>query len=546
MVQLVGEQLLDMHFPLGGIDRTNGFERQLPRQLPSGEFVRTTPLAVNVRGYETLSDRSRGGSRPGLARYHASVVNPSYPHWIIQSLNILATTTFLPMTPSSNLAGRYVILVAVVRGEVYYTTGRDQPWRLAYNATGAIPPLAFNGVMQSAANNQKLYFADGMNFAYFDPADAQVKRWLPSAGAMPIDSFGNAPRLICTWRGRTVLSGLLYDPQNWFMSAVNDPTNFDYAPAEITPTQAVAGNNSPVGLVGDVITGMCPYNDDVLIFFTDHEIHILSGDPMAGGRIDRVSDVIGGVWGMCWAKDPFGNVYFFSNRSGIYTMVPGRQPVRISQGIEQLLEKIDTGRSVIRLAWNDRFQGLHVFVTPAIAPVGEPGAPSFTNHFFWDYRTSSWYVDRFGNKNHDPLTVCIYDGNQADDRVLLLGGWDGHVRYFEPTSSQDDGSLIHSEVVLGPLNSREMDELILKDIQAILGEQSGSVEYYIHVGPTAEKALSSPAVASGMWHAGRNYTNLVRKSGHAIYVRIKATSRWSMELLRLRVAPRGKVRRRGV
>ncbi len=41
-----------------------------------------------------------------------------------------------------------------------------------------------------------------------------------------------------------MLSGILYDPQNWFMSRVGDPTDFDYFPNDPDPARAVAGNNA--------------------------------------------------------------------------------------------------------------------------------------------------------------------------------------------------------------------------------------------------------------------------------------------------------------
>ena len=39
-------------------------------------------------------------------------------------------------------------------------------------------------------------------------------------------------------------------------------------------------------LIGDTITSMCPYNDDILIFFGDHTIYMMRGDPLANGQID--------------------------------------------------------------------------------------------------------------------------------------------------------------------------------------------------------------------------------------------------------------------
>src|SRR5258708_20986749 len=215
--------------------------------------------------------------------------------------------------------------------------------------------------MFSAANQQKLWFADGTNWVYFDPHNQTVNLWTPATtdlqgnpivSKLPVDSKGNTPRLICTWRGSTMLSGLIEDPQNWFKSATNDPRNFDYAPLSPTPTQAIAGNNSAQGLVGDVVTGMVPYTDDVLILGCDSSIWMFRGDPDQGGSIDRVTAAIGMAWGQAWCQGPDGTIYFMSNRMGLWSLSPGNQPQRISQAIETLLRPIDRGLNAIRRTWD--------------------------------------------------------------------------------------------------------------------------------------------------------------------------------------------------
>ena len=531
---VANEAFHDLHFPLVGIDLSTAFDRQPARPIADGRYGKSTRIGQNVRAFEPATNRSRGGQRAGLTKYIDA--RPSGGNFIQGMASIVGVGYTAPGGGvQSSQSGRVVTLVVVSNGNISVADAGTNSWATTVGGTGA---LSSSGTIFSAVNNQKMYFADGTNWKKYDPATNTVSAWEASAGSLPTDADGNKPRLICTWRGRTVLSGLLKDAQNWFMSAVGDPTDFDYSPSAITATQAVAGNNSPLGQVGDVVTALAPYNDDVLLIGGDHTIWRITGDPMAGGQIDLISDSIGMAWGEPWCKDPYGNIYFVSNRCGIYVLTPGAAPLRISQQVEQLLQTVNTGANTIRLIWDDRFQGLHVFCTVTEAPAS-------ATHLFWEYRTGAWWTDVFGNDDHNPLCCTVFDGNLPEDRVALIGSWDGYVRYFDAAATTDDGTEIESEVVLGPILTKDMDEVLLKDLQAVLGSESADVGFAVYVGETAEEALESDPVLEGAWTAGRNYSNLVRRSGHAIYVKLTATEPWAIEAVRARIAGTGKVRRRG-
>lgn len=434
--------------------------------------------------------------------------------------------------------GRTVTLVAVSQGVVKVANIGDTAWTTATNNTGETPPLNYTGVMASASNVQKLYFADGINYVYYDPVTNSVELWVASAGTLPVDSEGNTPRLICTWRDRMVLSGLTDDPQNIFMSAVGNPNDFDYAPVSGTPTQAVALNLAAAGRVGDTVTTLIPYSDDVLLVGGDHTINMLRGDPFSGGQVDLISDAIGMAWSTAWCKDPYGTVYFFSNRCGIYALVPGQQPIRISQAIETLVQGINTGRNILLMAWDDRAQGFHLFVTWV-------DEPAITDHYFWEQRTGAWWQVRFANTDHNPLCCTTFDGNEPDDRMLLVGCWDGYVRVVDPNAVDDDGTDIESEVWIGPLLTKDLDDVMLHDLQSILGETSGAVDWAVYSADTAEAALASQPVATGTWEAGRNLTDYVRSADHAHFLRLSSTNQWALEAVRCRIRTLGKIRRRG-
>jgi len=527
------ESFIDMHFPAAGIDQSAAWDRQPNRPVAGGRYARTTAFAMNMRGYEPSTLRNRGGTRCGLKRY---ISTPLVSGWIVQDLGVVVSDKGTTVQQSNS--GRVVTLVGVSQGNIYYAPAGATSWTQASSAAGVgTPPLNFTGLLQQAVNNQLVYFADGTNWVYFNPSTGTASKWVASSGTLPVDSSGNTPRGIATWRGRTVLFGLLLDPQNWFMSAIGDPTNFNYSPTSQTSSQAIAGNNAPMGLLGDVINTFIPFSDDVAIVGCDHEIWMFAGDPADGGRLDLVSKSMGMAWGAPWCQDPLGNIYFVSNRMGIYTLVPGQQPQRISGPIESSILNIDTGLNGIRLFWSDRFQGVHVFITPLAAPAA-------TTHFFYETQSQAWWEDEFANNNHNPLCGCVFDGNLAGDRVTLVGGWDGYVRSIDPTATTDDGTAINSEVWIGPILTPDLDDVMFKDLQAVLGETSGSVTVGVYVGPTAEAAAVSTAVATWTLNASRNFNYPIRRSGHALYVRITSSNPWTLETIRSRVQTSGKPRRR--
>jgi hypothetical protein len=528
------ETLTDLHFPKAGVDLSQPHYRQPNRPAAGGVWARTTPVGVNVRTFEPATDRSRGGARTGISRYIGTQVAGS--RFIVQDLNIFTTTTGGGVVQTSQ-SGRVVTLVAVSQGNVYSANPGDTTWTATTNSSGESPPLNFTGLVRSAPNSQKLYFVDGTNYRYYNPFNNTVYTWTSSAGTMPRDSAGNRARLIANWRGRIVLSGVLLDPQNWFMSAVADPHDFDYGPLSPTPTQAVAGNNAPFGEIGDMITGLVPYTDDVMLFGGDHTIWIMRGDPMDGGRVDLVSDIIGMAWGEAWTKDPNGTIWFVSNRCDVYTIVPGQQPKFVSNPVRKLMSQVNTGTHGIRLLWDDRLANLHVFVTK----LTESDAAT---HFVFESRTGAWWVDEYAEDDFNPLCCVNLDGNEPGDRVSLIGSWDGYVRALDPDAVDDDGEDIASEVWIGPLLTPTTDEMMLREVQGVLAAGSGDVGWNVHVGRTAEEALDSTAVASGTFTSGRGVTFPVRRAAHAIYVKLTSTVPWAMEQIRARLTTHGKVRRR--
>ncbi len=536
----------DLHFPKAGVDVSQAFGAQPARKIgEEGEYAKTTPVGVNVRGVDPSELRYRGGTRPGLSKWISTRPIGS-TRWVLQGLDVVYGAGYDPPgggeVQGSN-SGRVVTVAAVQQGNVYVASPGDTSWTAATNGSSATPPLNFSGIVFSTPLGGKLWYCDGVNYRYYDPETNTVYDWVTTVSGIPIptDDESREARLIDTWRGRIVLSGILGLPQAIFASRVDVPTDFDVSGGTTTgpvPSQAFAMTVGEQGQVGDAVMSIYAYSDDILFIGTANQIHLVRGDPMAGGTRDLVTDQIGTAWGRPMCRDADGRIWFMSNRGGIYTLVPGETPRLVSWPIQSLLTQVNTGSHGVRLVWDDKSRCVEVFITPLTAA-------SATTHYTFETQTGAWWQRVHGDSGHDPLSVCVLDGNRPSDRAVLLGCWDGYVRKIDHDSDTDDSEPIETEVLLGPLLTREMDNLRLDQLQAVLGADSGNVTCEVLVGNTAEQALDSDPIEVGTLQAGRSLTFPVRRAGHAIFVRLTSAARWSMEQIRVRIAPTGKVARRG-
>jgi hypothetical protein len=537
---------IDLHFPKKGLDVSRPAGEFPVYVGPNNERHYSCADCLNVCSWDVLAGRQRGGSRNGFSKWIAAQGRDT----MTQELFSLVGSGYNPpgggaVQPS--FSGRVVTLVKVDAGYIDVANPDDLTWTTPTNSAVNTPPLNASGLVYAAPSNQKLYFADGTDDrVYYDPATNVVDDWTASAGSMPVDGT-NGPRLICLWRNRIIQSGIVSDPQNIFAAKVGDPTNFDYSPADPSATDAWALNLTDQGEIGDVVTGLVPCTDDVLVVLGDHSIHKLVGDPLNGGSSELVTDAIGGAWGQAWCKGPDGTIFFFSNVPGVYALPPraAGQPVRISHQIDPRLKDVDTGNTIIRLFWDDLKHGFWLFITDDDGAAG--------NHWFYeavrpDGSGGGWFPVEFANADHNPTCGCVVDGNDADDRALVMGGFDGYVRKSDPDALDDDGTPIASYVLIGPIMSPGMDERRVENIQGEMASGSADVEFDLQVGRTAEEAVAATPLAavSDTFPAGRSYTKYVNRSAHYLYFKLSSVGRWAMERLRAGISDRNsKVRRRG-
>lgn len=510
-------------FPMKGIHVVG-----MKNEQPEG----TCYDALNVRPYDTIEGRARGGSRPGLTKYCSNTAGA----FRVQDLNyVTAISTSLVAT---SLSRRTITPVMVADGVIKTfsatTVTNASATGNAVLGNAAQSPFAF-----STELFQRLYYADGRAYKIFVAANTSAIDWTPSAGTLPGDQGNNITcRLIETWRGRIVLSGLASDPHNWFMSKLGDPLDWDYAPATETELDAVQGGAGFVGKCPDIINCIIPYNDDVLLFGCDHSIWMMSGDPQAGGRMDLVTNTVGMAFGRPYTQLPDGSLMFFSNGGSVYRMAPGQgKPESISRdSIDPLISNTNLNTHLVRMVYDEGDHAVYTFIKPLAANTN-------TTHYYYDLRNNGWFKFQLGDNSYDPVAMVVFDGDAPGDRVILLGGQDGFVRKFDKTVYQDDGTNFTSYVTMGPIVADAgRYPCILSDLQFVMDNASGTTIFELGVGDTAEKALADFAAtftgeitmnnATISIPAGRGYNIQPRTRGFFQYFKVGTTSptaAWAIE-----------------
>lgn len=552
-----------LEFPILGLDK-NWAKRSQPE--------RTTIDCANVRGYGE-DDRARGGQRPGLSKYNS--VQPGGTSARIQALHSVIT---VPTSAASatNLQQRTLQLVAIVAGKWYLSDSGRAAWNNPVNQATVLNDTT-SPYVAMAHHSGKVYACDGYKAIYWDAntgSNGTLYDWptqVTGAGAGTFPSQAGSPtryfRLLVNWRGRLVGAGLPgTDAHNWYMSKKDVPLDWDTAPTVITETQAIAGNSANAGDLGEVINCLIPVNDDVLLFGCDASIWQLTGDPMVGGRFDLVSDVTGMAFGEPWCRDNDGNIYFFGSRGHVFVMEKGSRNLKnlSAMRLPRDLSSINLDTNLIRMEWNDDAQGFHLFVVPLSGGIG--------THYFYSVRLDAWFKDTFG-PDRNPVSTFTIDGDDPNDRFLLLGNEDGYVRKWDEDSVTDDGTAINSYVYMGPYQvEKGTVPFVLSELQATLKADSDDVSYRLYIGNSAEDAgnvtgylllqsggrlllsgaslslgamllqgLSSEShvdVHTGDFSATRSVVHFPRKRGYAAYIKLfndDDAETWEMESLRAKL-----------
>ena len=427
----------------------------------------------------------------------------------------------------------------------------------------------------------KIYFADSEKYWVYDPLFGDIKD-LKSKKEGTIPPRG---RLITSWRGRLVIARTVEDPYNWYMSAIGDPEDWNFFPPLPTAIQATAGNASSAGKASDIINTLIPYSDDLLLIGGDRSIARMTGDPMAGGQIDIISQSIGMMYGDSHTRDPDGNIYFVSTDACVYAMSPGGQMQKISNNFVETdyLRHLDDSLFRVRLAWNHKDDGLHIFFVPTVRLLDGDAEPLSFKALFWERKNNAWWPDQFDDQR-TPYAALSINGDKPNDRELLLAaidynegagtddtGWRnvvsawGNPSTTHPMSTTDSGVSFHNDVFIDVINEHVRDgneqfRAIALEAEMAYGTSTISPPHAaLHVADhsddlwlngeqievdlpydTAKRILRKPLRGGYAGNGAEAASHVTKGTNMGIRIRGPYSARFSLESMHLIVAPTGR------
>lgn len=415
-------------------------------------------------------------------------------------------------------------------------------WTFTPPSTAAIPTggmAALSSASQfysSATLFGEVFFTDGVGpLRVYRPRDNEVVEYAPTSPG----EFPPRPRLLAPWRGALVAARFDDNPHQWFLTRRGDPYDVDLFPPGGDNLQAVLGTDSRAGPCPDIVNTLIPISDDLLLFGCDHSIFRMTGDPMQGGTFDLVSDQTGIAFGNSWAKDPDGVLYFMGTRGGVFRMVVGFAPTDISLGfIDERIADLDMAEVTALLLWNHDGDGLDVFIVPLFQPGG-----SVIRHFFWERSTAAWHETEFAALGHQVTSGLVVDGDDPEDRTVLIGCADGYVRCWDVEAEDDDGENIEATVLIGPFQRATNERYQYTGLVISLAGDFAGCTWSMYASDHPEDFPVSPT-ATGTLVAGRNPPIWSRAVGQSFWLRLSSDSddAWAFESGTMMVTPAGETK----
>ncbi len=281
------------------------------------------------------------------------------------------------------------------------------------------------------------------------------------ASTTPSSSVPTDCTLIVTWRGRLCLGGDINNPQNFYMSRLGVPTDWNYA--AVDEAAAVSGNLSDSGQIGEPITAMIPFNDDLMIISTVNSIWMIEGDPAQGGSIVLLARSGGIISPNAWTISPEGQLYYVT-QAGVWMVMPIwalYRPPQLVSGMHYsyFFETINPSNNEVTLEWDATNKYLRIYVTPFNGSAGM--------HMVYDTRNTGFWPIQYASTNGPTAAAGYLTGVGGNSQLIALGGTDGNI-YQENVSNTP--STYSAYVQYQPFQLDPSGQSLLQQLEIEFGE----------------------------------------------------------------------------
>lgn len=385
--------------------------------------------------------------------------------------------------PPAPFGRRTVYVIPQTGSNAYIGNLSDDSTRsLTPITSGSGTFLAKSGNIASMSLFNKLYSVNGTEGTVIDPVAGTIENWVATAGTRP-DGY-----LTAAFRGSAVIAADPDDPNNLYMSAVEDPLDWDYG-AEPIETSAFALDSSDLGKNADPIIALATWSDDYMLLGGASTLRVITGDPRAGGRLDTITQSLGVIGPRAVCVDPQGQLYFMGN-DGLYRMPFGStQPTSLSSGrLDSYLRDINLSTTKVEISYDSQRAAIHIWIQP-IVPTVE------TVHVLYSIREDAFWLDEFATVDLDPTASVSVYGDASDTRNVVIGCRDSFLRRFDEDAKSDDGEIISSYVRYSPiLAGGGMMEAIIRELQIETARGSDAMTWTMRAADSAEELADNANV----------------------------------------------------
>jgi hypothetical protein len=352
---------IEWAFPLKGLNKSSQYRREMIDYSPDLANVRAFDIVETGKG-DYLQKRARGGQRGGY-----ELINT-------------VTGMFVDIATIANKNAPGGVAMAILTSEgIYIGMKLDSLTLISLSdVTADVRLIGYSG---------KFYlFPDGVSFtARVCEYDTETSSWGTSAWTATAGSIPVSPTSVCVYRNRLVAGGVSASPYNWYMSRVDNPDDWD--DGETDAAAATSGSQ-----IGDSITAVAPIRSDYLIIGAKTSLHLLVGDPMAGGQIETISTNIGlhSRTAQCvddrmnlYLSDGY-DLYFFNVNEGLNNISINTIPNMFKPLSEQDTDGFRT--DVIDMTYDSEEKGIYIVQRNSLEGKG----------WFFDMRTGGLFPDTYG------------------------------------------------------------------------------------------------------------------------------------------------------